>query len=287
MGRRSPVTIPHADPRTCTHGVRQRALAAVPFFASLDPDALAEVDARCGMRGIVAGEAVYLAGGRAERLYVVATGTAKLTRTTEDGDQILLDVLGPGGFLGALPALGEDRYAENAWALTPGCLLSLTTADLDAVLQGHPGVARDALTAIGRRLRRAEDTLARAGSATVEQRIAATLLLLADRLGTPYDGATLIDAPLTRDDIAGLVGCASETVSRILARLRRRGLVRTGRRWVAVADPARLREVAEHGIGSDAPGDRSRQRPSTPGPGRRSAARPGRHPVARWSAPIG
>lgn len=240
MRRRSPVTVPSADPRTCGRDVRLRALARVPFFASLPHDALVDVDARCGMRGVQAGESVYLAGRPAARLYVVASGTAKLTRGTDHGEEVLLDVLGPGGFLGALPALGEERYAEDAWALTPGCLLSLTTADVDAVLRRYPAVAQEALAAVGRRLRRAEATLATARSATAEQRIADTLLLLADRLGVDRDGATLIDAPLSRDDLAGLAGCASETVSRVLARWEREGAIDSGRRWVAVVDRQRL-----------------------------------------------
>lgn len=244
MGRRSPVTVPHTDPRTCTHAVRLQALAATPLFRSLSPEALADVDALCGMRAVEAGEAIYLAQRPAERLYVVATGTAKLTRATQDGEQVLVDVLGPGGFLGALPALGEDRYAEDSWALTAGCLLSLTTGALDAVLERHPAVARDALAAVGGRLRRAEATLTRASSATTEQRLAATLLLLADRLGTDHHAGTLIDAPLSRDDLASLAGCASETASRILARLQREGVVDSGRRWVAVTDRPALEHLA-------------------------------------------
>ncbi len=242
MGRRSPVTVPSSDPRTCSHDVRLRALAAVPFFASLPHDTLVDVDARCGMRGVQEDEAIYLADRPAERLYVVATGTVKLTRVTRRPCW-----LGPGEFLGALPALGEERYAEDAWALTPGCLLSLTAADVDAILDRHPVIARNALSTMGRRLRQAEDTLTAARSATTEERILATLLLLADRLGRERDRDTLIDAPLSRDDLAGLVGCASETVSRTLARLERDGTIRSGRRWVAVVDRQRLEaELGQH-----------------------------------------
>jgi CRP/FNR family transcriptional regulator, nitrogen oxide reductase regulator len=244
MARRSPITIPAADPHACAHDVRVRSLAAAPLFRSLDPAALAEVDARCGMRGVDAGEAVHLAGRRAERLYVVATGSVKLTRSTMDGTEVLVDVLGPGGFLGALPALGEEAYREDAWALTPGCLLSLTTADLDAVMDAHPTVARDALRALGQRLREAQAAVERSASAPVEERLAATLLLLAARLGRPHDGAVLIDAPLSREELASLAGCAPETASRVLARWERAGHVRTGRRWVALVDRPALEELA-------------------------------------------
>ncbi len=242
--RRSPITIPLADPHACGHDVRVRALGATPLFRSLAPEALAEVDRRCGMRSIDAGEAVHLAGRPAERLYVVATGAVKLTRPTPDGVEVIIDVLGPGGFLGALPALGEDTYREDAWALTPGCLLSLTTPDLDAVIAAHPAVARDALTAIGRRLREAQAAGERATSASVEARLAATLLLLAERLGRAHEGATLIDVPLSREDLASLAGCAPETASRVLARWQRAGVIRSGRRWIAVVDRSALATLA-------------------------------------------
>lgn len=58
----------------------------------------------------------------------------------------------------------------------------------------------------------------RLAAATSEQRLTAALLLLADRLGVRRDGGVLINAPIGRDDIADLTGCAPETASRILAR---------------------------------------------------------------------
>lgn len=234
--RRTPLQIASADPRACGHDVRVRSLARVPFLADLTERDLADLDARCGMRGLDTGEAVYLEGAPAERLYVVAQGVVKRVRRAPDGTDTLIGVASTGDAVGALPALGEETHRESAHALTPACLLSLTPETVDALLDAHPSVARRALTMLGARLREAEDRHHRLAAADAEERVTATLRTLAERLGVRREGRVLINAPLGRDDLAGLAGCAPETVSRVLARLRREGVIDTGRRWVAVRD---------------------------------------------------
>lgn len=244
MSRRTPLSIPESDPRACSLGARVAALGRVPFFEGLDHDTLHQVDAYANMQGMEADEAVYLARHRAGHLYVVATGVVKLTGTTSDGAAVLLDVLGPGEYLGTLPALGGPTYAEDAWALTSGCLLSFTGDRFDAVLAGHPAVGRAALVAVGQRLRATQERVERMASASAAVRIASTLVMLAGRLGVEDGERVLIDVPLAREDLASLAGCAPETVSRSLAAWSRDGVVETGRRWVAVRRPELLADLA-------------------------------------------
>jgi CRP/FNR family transcriptional regulator len=73
-----------------------------------------------------------------------------------------------------------------------------------------------------------------------EQRIAAALLTLADKMGETRGSSVLIQAPLSRQDLAEMTGTTPETASRIMAQFRHSGLVRTGRRWVAILDASRL-----------------------------------------------
>ena len=128
--------------------------------------------------------------------------------------------------------------------MTPGCLLSFTAGGFDAVLREHPSVAREALSAVGARLRAAQERIQRTAAASAPVRVASTLLVLAERLGVPDGERVLIDVPLAREDLASLAGCAPETVSRSLARWSRDGIVDTGRRWVALRRPDHLAEVA-------------------------------------------
>lgn len=242
--RRSPLRVPTHDPASCTLEVRHEVLAGVPFFAGLDHADIVELDRRCRIEDFDTGQAVIHAGQPARRLYVVATGTAKVVRPTLEGTEVLLDIARPGDFFGALPSLGAETYADSVWALTALCVLSLDAAAFEEILDEHPSVARAGVRVMAQRLAQAQDQLHALAAATSEQRVAAALVMLADRVGVPRPSGLLLDLPLSRDDLAALTGTASETVSRVLSRFQRDGLIDSGRRWIELRDRPALETLA-------------------------------------------
>lgn len=242
--RRTPLSVGHHDAASCTVEVRHRAFARVPFFADLTEADLAEVDRRSRVEDHQAGEAVFHAGQPATSIYVVASGTAKVVRPSLDGTEVLLDIARPGDFFGVLPSLGAVTYADSAWALTPLCVLALDGSAFEEILDEHPSVARAGLRVVAQRLEQAQSHIHAMAAATSEQRVAAALVMLAGRVGVPRSNGLLLDLPLSRDDLASLTGTASETVSRVLARLQRDGLIDSGRRWIAIVDLPALEELA-------------------------------------------
>lgn len=234
--RRIPLSSLNAEAHVCTPAVRLHMLGRVPLFAGLNPHELAQVDRRCRAHGFEAGSTIYRVGDAATTLYVVATGAAKTIRPGEDGRETLLDLCGPGDFLGAVPALGEEFYPDWAWALTPSCLLGIDAAAYTEIMEEFPAVAMATLKGVSRRLSESQRAVHLLAGAPLEQRLAATLLLLAEKVGRPWEGGTLLDVPLSREDLAAMAGAATESVSRLLSRWRRQGLVDAGRRWIAVQD---------------------------------------------------
>src|SRR3546814_12209153 len=86
------------------------------------------------------------------------------------------------------------------------------------------------------RLERAQSHIHAIATATSEQRVAAALVMLAERTGTPRKGSILLDVPPSRDDLASSTGTVSETGSWVLAPLRPAGVIETGRRWASVTE---------------------------------------------------
>jgi CRP-like cAMP-binding protein len=79
----------------------------------------------------------------------------------------------------------------------------------------------------------------------VQHRVAHALLRLANQAGTRTADGILIDLPLSRQDIAQMTGTTLHTVSRLLTSWEEKGLVKSGRQRVTVADPHRLFLLAE------------------------------------------
>ncbi len=248
--RTTPLKTEVVEPHMCGLDVRLRVLGRVPFFAGLSPAALRDINRLFHEHGYGPQETIYLEGDPAERLFVVAAGKVKLLRHTLAGQEVLLDVLVPGEFFGSLSTLGHLTYPDTANAQTSACVLSVSAEAFEGVLAQHPPVALKVLETVAARLREAHATIQQLSGHPAESRLAAVLLKLAAKLGEPERGAVLIQMPLSRQDLAAMTGSTTETVSRVMSQFRRQGLIRAGRQWVAIADAARLRALAQ------APADR-------------------------------
>lgn len=245
--RRVPLIAPELDPHHCTPQVRVTALSRVPFLAELDHDQLTAIDRQSRIQDFAADTAIYRVGQDAERLLVVVAGFAKRTTTSTDGVDRILQVAGPGDVLGALPVVGRQRQADSAWAITSTCVLTLPATAFDAVLRRHPSVALRALKDVSMHLADTQASVHQDPAAPLGQRLAAALSTLQAKASMPWNRAHLIQIPLSREDLAALVGARTESVSRQLSAWQRTGLVETGRRWIAVRDVAALAELARSG----------------------------------------
>ncbi|WP_345039233.1 Crp/Fnr family transcriptional regulator [Georgenia daeguensis] len=222
-----------------------KVLSQVPYFAGLDEDELADVDRRMVSLSWGEGDRLYEAGAPAEHLYVVAAGRVRITQPTPTGQDVLTDVLTPGDLFGALSTLGQAEYPESAEAMTTTCALRIDPGAFRGVLTEHPQVALRVLDDIAGRLARARSDVGRISTGSVAQRVATTLLRLADKVGQDRaGGGTLLQVPLSRADLAGMTGSTPESVSRVMSRLRQDGVIESGRRWTAVLDRERLAEIA-------------------------------------------
>lgn len=246
--RKSPVepTIVNQDLH-CSVEDQRKLLGASPYFVSLEPDQIRELQTSFLQRHYEAGDRVQIAGEPATRINIVAAGMVKLVRPTPDGQDVLLDFLGPGEHFGSLAALGSATYQEDVTAHTSCCILYTTAETFQEILKTYPAVAIASLHMVAARLRDAQATIEQLSAYPVEHRVASTLLHLAAKRGKEHEGATLIEMPLSRQDIADMTGAKVETVSRVMSEFRRSGLIDSGRRWISVLDGEGLSQVIEGG----------------------------------------
>ncbi len=242
--RSTPLETEQIEPQMCSISRRLQILSRVPFFAHLSASEIGAVNQLFHEHGYAAGEAIYHAGDKAARLYVVASGKVKVTRPTLAGQSVLLEIHAPGEFFGSLSELGDAEYTDTAQAQTPCCILGIGARDFQSILQQYPVVALEVLRIVAERLQDAQETIRQLSANSVESRVAATLVKLAEKLGTETKAGTLIQTPLSRQDLAEMTGTTTETVSRVLSHFRAEGLISSGRRWIALTDRSRLKALA-------------------------------------------
>ncbi|MPV35986.1 Crp/Fnr family transcriptional regulator [Georgenia subflava] len=241
-GRRHvPLRSTCAQPHACPAPVRMRVLSQVPLFAGLSPDELVSIDKRMVSLSWGEDDPLYNSGEPAEHLYVLAAGRAKALRTAPTGQDVVVDLLAPGDLFGALHTMGQPTHTETVRAMSTTCALRIDTAAFRDILTEHPQVAWRALDDTAALLAQARSDVTQQSTTTVAQRVATTLLRLAEKFGQDRTGgATLIQLPLSRTDLAGMTGSTPESVSRVMSQLRKDGIIDSGRRWTAIVDADRL-----------------------------------------------
>ena len=245
--RHSPVEIEIVPATACSIDLRLEILGALPFFSSLSPEAIVAANERFREHGFVAGEPITYSGEPAAFLYVVASGQVKLLHHTLGGKDVLLDVLTPGEFFGNLSAQENAIYTETAVAQTGVCVLAVATQAFRAILEQHPVAALAVLDLTNSRLQAAQERVRQLSAYPIEQRIAATLLRLAAKLGEERETGLLIQTPLSREDLAQMTGTTPESASRVMSQMQKDGLIISGRQWVAIADRPGLAALAGDG----------------------------------------
>lgn len=241
--RTTPLDDDTADPGRCSTQLRRRILGGGRYFADLSPGELDEVNASFREQHFPTGAVICHEGAAAQRLYFVAHGKVKLVRHSAGGEDVLLDIVGQGDLFGGLAPLGQHHYTETAVAQTGCCVLAITTQAFEELLAKHPAVTLRILHQVADDLDQARSTIRQLATASVEARIATVLLKLAERLGERDDNGVLIQSPLPQQDLAAMVGATQETVSRVMAALRRNGAIATGRQWVRILDPDALERI--------------------------------------------
>jgi CRP/FNR family transcriptional regulator len=215
-------------------------LARVPVFDELAESDLQRVADVAVPRHFAAGEAVFHEGDDSDTCYVVEHGHARALREHADGRQITLATFGPGDIFGELAMFGDERRSATVEAIDELDVVGILGGDMRRLMREHPDIAVKLSISLGRRLRAANERLARQSFQTVQSRVALVLVQLVDQARA--EGAEPRDVLVraTQADLAKLAGSSRESASRFLAVLERAGVISQGRGRLTVHDPDAL-----------------------------------------------
>lgn len=149
-------------------------LKGIPLFELLDDAERAELAAQLEVVRFRAGETVFQVGEPGDALYLIRDGEAEVFFKDNTGNRVVLEVAGPGDFLGELSLLDSGSRSASVVATRETEALSLTREVLERFILRRPQVAMDLLTAMGRRLRTSTERLRHTASRNVNEEVADT-----------------------------------------------------------------------------------------------------------------
>ena len=215
-------------------------LERVPVFETLAREDLARVAEVAVPRRFSTGQVIFREGDQSDTCYVVAGGHARALREHGDGRTIALARFGPGDIFGELAMFDDESRSATVEALDDLHALAILGHDMRRLLREHPDIAVKLVIALGRRLRAANERLARQSFQTVQSRVASVLIGLIEQQKAEGGSDKDVLVTATQAELAQLAGSSRESASRFLAVLERAGIVTQGRGKLTVHDPAAL-----------------------------------------------
>lgn len=233
------------QPEASVHSGVPAAFKQAELFADLALDELEQITKYFKAAAYEAGEVIFLEGNPATSFHLVARGKVKVVQTSHEGLEVILHIFEPGGIIGALPTAGQDAYPASAITLESVETYFIDQHDFERLMISHPTVTRQLLRFATRMLQVAHRRLRELATERVERRIARTLVRLTRQLGRQKGKALVIEAPLSRQDLADMCGTTVYTVSRTLKSWERSGLLQATRKHVKILRPHDLIALAE------------------------------------------
>jgi CRP/FNR family cyclic AMP-dependent transcriptional regulator len=212
-----------------------------PLLASLPAEEREEFLGLARTRTFDRNDVLCHAGDPADSVHLIESGRLSVEVSQADGDTAMINLLGPGDYLGELSLFSEDgRRTATIVALEPTTTLSISGSSFLALCERRPSLQRTLTTLLAHRVDQLSQRLLEALYDTVDRRLYGRLLDLSASYAT--SGGVI---PLNQTQLAGLVGGTRPTVNKVLRRLADEGTLSLARGRVVVLDPDRLRELLD------------------------------------------
>jgi CRP-like cAMP-binding protein len=216
-------------------------LKQVPLFRSLPLEESRRVAALLQKQFLKKGEVLFRKGDEGTSLYMIVSGKLKIARQSRDGDEVILAILGNGDFCGEMSILDGFPRSADAVAIEETYLYGLNRKDFLAYVLNNETAVRAILTALSRRLRRADDFLEDIFFLNVSGRLAKKLIDLALTNGYQEGQKEPPRIRITQRELASMVGSTRESVNKELRNLRERELIAMAGNTIVIQDLEALR----------------------------------------------
>lgn len=185
------------------------------------------------------GEWIFVLGDPADSIYLLQEGRMKITALTEDGHEVLYEIIGPGQIFGDTSTILGIPRTTSAQALEASLLRELSRKDFESLLTAYPEMSLQLLKSVGLRLKKAEAQLLNVACNDVSTRVREALIHLIALEPCRPDQPVRIG--ITQQDLANLIGASRQKTWQALKELETASVLKLMYRSILVTAPQKLR----------------------------------------------
>lgn len=210
-------------------------------WGALTPDQIAQFNRKVVCRTYNEGQVIFVQGDPCQGLYFIDDGLVAVRKVGDDGRSVIVRLAYQGDTLGYRPLLSNEDHRATAEVINESRICFIDAPTMRGFLLGNPKLGVKFLEHTAQALGAAEERLFQVAALSVRARIIHLLILLRDHYGTTTsDGTLFVELPMTRNDLAEMIGARPESVSRALRGIQDDGLLNLSGRTVRVNQVDRL-----------------------------------------------
>jgi CRP-like cAMP-binding protein/FixJ family two-component response regulator len=194
------------------------------------------------IRNVGKRDVIYSEGDTCQGVYVVLKGKVKVYKSHDLGKDLILRILGKGRMMSYVSILQGEIHLDNAVAMEPTEILFISRTSFFHWLENEPKMMLELLQLMSNELVFERERVVNLAYSSVRKRTATSLLRLKTKF---HDGNSdvLFTMPISRDDLAAMVGTATESVIRTLSDFKEEGLIKIQGSAITVVNEDRLRRM--------------------------------------------
>jgi CRP-like cAMP-binding protein len=189
------------------------------------------------------GEPIFEEGESINGVFCVKDGVCKLSKLSSNGKDQIVKLVKPGELLGQRSLISEEPTNLSAVALEDMQVCFIPKSEIMSFFNKNNNFSMNMMRTICGDLRDADDHMVNMAQKTVKERLAETLLYLEDNFGKNDDGTLHIQ--LSREELAGMIGTATESCIRLLSELNKSGYIELIGKKIALKERQKLKRMAE------------------------------------------
>ena len=218
------------------------------IFCDLDSEALDQLCRYAKHTVLKRGATIFSKGDPGKSLYAVISGTVKISISSRDGRNAILNLVGPGELFGEMSVLDGQPRSADATANTNCEIYVIDSRDFLPFVRSQPALSMKFIELLCGRLRWTSDQVEQVILQDLPGRLASALLGLTEKRKLEPESQTIA---ITQQEISEMVGMTRESINKQLRAWAARSWVRLEHGAIVVLDPASLRELAEAGSSAD------------------------------------
>lgn len=187
------------------------------------------------------GEALFEEGEKLDGVYCVRDGVSKLSKLSANGKDQIVKLASKGEVIGQRSVVAEESVNLSAIAVSDMEVCFIPKEGIVNTLNTNPNFTLEVLRHMAHDLKEADDVIVNMSQKTVKQRIAQAFLYLKTNFGEDQDG--FLTLTLSREDIANVVGTATESCIRIISEFKKKGFLKTSGKKIGIADEKALQDM--------------------------------------------